>query len=59
MSIREGLKKKKLFSWIFTWGGPPPPAPLPWKIINFLEKKYGGEKNLKTLYNGMKHEKKQ
>ena len=35
-------------------GGYPPSV----KIINFLEKKYGGEKNLKTLQNGLKHEEK-
>ena len=40
----------------FSKGGGYPPSV---KIIIFVEKKYGGEKNSKTLQNGLKHEKKQ
>ena len=37
-AIREGFpKKKKKIHGIFHGGvPPPPPAPLPWKIINFV-----------------------
>ena len=33
--LREGFPQKKIISLEFSMEGYPPPAPLPWKIINF------------------------
>ena len=54
--VREGFKKKKKHFMEFSMegGGVPPSV----KIINFLETNIVGEKNLETLHNGLKHEKK-